>query len=327
MASDFKTIPVIGESSSSGAPPASFWFSIWCPIMGGQESKEEMSLQKDSDNSGRVKFSISMKFQARCEVISRVLRAVNIATMIQESFLCTDISPLLEKCDEPNLEEDPSVLEVVRLLDQACKEAGFFYVTGHGVSDSLIKQVKDVTHKFFELPIDEKVRIKMSSTTGFSVIERWDLGCMENLGKLWKALIHDLSRKIMRGIALALGGPVDAFEGLLTLVNQDDDITALQVRNLSGEWINAMPIPGSFVCNIGDMLKVLSNGLYEPTLHRVINNSSKYRTSIAFFYEPNFDVPMEPLDFCKQKTGGIAKFEKVIYGEHLISKVLTNFVM
>jgi hypothetical protein len=30
----------------------------------------------------------------------------------------------------------------------------------------------------------------------------------------------------------------------------------LKVRNLSGEWISAPPIPGTFVCNIGDMLKV-----------------------------------------------------------------------
>lgn len=31
----------------------------------------------------------------------------------------------------------------------------------------------------------------------------------------------------------------------------------LQVRNRSGEWISAPPIPGTFVCNIGDMLKVM----------------------------------------------------------------------
>lgn len=29
-----------------------------------------------------------------------------------------------------------------------------------------------------------------------------------------------------------------------------------QVRNLSGEWIQAKPVPGTFVCNIGDMLEV-----------------------------------------------------------------------
>ncbi|OEL13621.1 putative 2-oxoglutarate-dependent dioxygenase [Dichanthelium oligosanthes] len=121
-------------------------------------------------------------------------------------------------------------------------------------------------------------------------------------------LCRDLSRKIMRGIALALGGAVDAFEretagdpfwvlrligypvdipeeqhtgtgwntlldvdfhmwncrrrllligiGLLTLINQDDDICALEVQNGSGEWIHATAIPGTFVCNIGDMLQL-----------------------------------------------------------------------
>lgn len=37
----------------------------------------------------------------------------------------------------------------------------------------------------------------------------------------------------------------------------------LKVRNLSGEWISAVPIPGTFVCNIGDMLKV---GVFIPFL-------------------------------------------------------------
>ncbi|KAH9304901.1 hypothetical protein KI387_009305, partial [Taxus chinensis] len=73
--------------------------------------------------------------------------------------------------------------------------------------------------------------------------------------------------------------------GLLTLVNQDDDTSALQVRNCAGEWIWAVPSPGTFVCNIGDMLKVWTNGLYQPTLHRVINKNPKYRVSVPFFYE------------------------------------------
>ncbi|OMP01943.1 putative Flavonol synthase/flavanone 3-hydroxylase [Corchorus olitorius] len=54
----------------------------------------------------------------------------------------------------------------------------------------------------------------------------------------------------------------DVTNGLLALINQDDDITALQVRNLSGEWIPATPIPGTFVCNIGDMLKFTARHIY-----------------------------------------------------------------
>lgn len=39
-----------------------------------------------------------------------------------------DIGPLLAKCDDPKMAEDPSVSEVVKQLDRACREAGFFYV-------------------------------------------------------------------------------------------------------------------------------------------------------------------------------------------------------
>ncbi|KAI3991660.1 hypothetical protein MKX01_038058, partial [Papaver californicum] len=141
------------------------------------------------------------------------------------------------------------------------------------------------------------------------------------------------SRNILWGLALALDGCPEEFEaeiagdpfwvmrfignpahtnyGLLVLVNQDDEIPALQVRTLAnfglkyvsnvrnqaGEWIWEVPILGTFVCNIGDMLKIWSNDLYESTLQRVINNSPNYRVSVAFFYEPNFDDVIEPLEF------------------------------
>ncbi|MCO5586756.1 hypothetical protein L7F22_040698 [Adiantum nelumboides] len=114
--------------------------------------------------------------------------------------------------------------------------------------------------------------------------------------------------------------------GLITLVNQDAEPCALQVRNQAGNWIWAPPIPEAFVVNIGDMLKIFSNGLYQPTLHRVINNSPLYRVSVPFFLEPNFDAVIEPLEFCSDKTQANAGSAKpVIYGEHLVSKVTTNF--
>ena len=39
-----------------------------------------------------------------------------------------DVGPLVEKIDDPNMANDADLLEVVRMLDDACKEAGFFYV-------------------------------------------------------------------------------------------------------------------------------------------------------------------------------------------------------
>ncbi|CAN1139944.1 Probable 2-oxoglutarate-dependent dioxygenase At3g50210 [Linum perenne] len=319
-----------------------------------------------------------------------------------------DIGPLLAKSDDPDMGSDPGVAQVVQQLDKACREAGFFYVKGHGIPDSLVKKVKSIAHEFFQLPYEDKLKIKMTTGSGYRGYQRVGenvtkgvpdmheaIDCYTEIkpgryGALGKPIegynqwpdyppnyrelmeeyisnCTQVSRKIMQGIALALGGSPSAFKGdiagepfwvlriigypsltadanghkkpeydvgcgahtdygLLTLVNQDDDITALQVRNLSGEWISAPPIPGTFVCNIGDMLKILSNGLYESTVHRVVNDKAKYRVCVAYFYETNFDATVEPIDICIEKSGGVRKLGKAVYGEHLVSKVQTNFV-
>jgi isopenicillin N synthase-like dioxygenase len=35
---------------------------------------------------------------------------------------------------------------------------------GHGIPDSLLQEVKSVAHKSFDLPYDEKIKIKMTPT-------------------------------------------------------------------------------------------------------------------------------------------------------------------
>jgi len=96
-----------------------------------------------------------------------------------------------------------------------------------------------------------------------------------------------------------------------------------------GVWINADPIPGCVVCNIGEMWEVWTNGLYKSTLHRVIHRSFSYRVSVPFFFEPNFDSVVKPLAAAKRIQGaeGSAVSEKkpVVYGEFLLGKVGGNF--
>lgn len=53
-------------------------------------------------------------------------------------------------------------------------------------------------------------------------------------------------------------------------------------------------------------------------------------TQISFLcrtYIVNFDAVVEPAVLCREKTGGVAKYDKVVYGEHLVKKVLNNFVL
>ena len=74
--------------------------------------------------------------------------------------------------------------------------------------------------------------------------------------------------------------------GLLTILLQDD-AGGLEVKSGS-RWIAAPPLPGSFVCNIGDMLDRMTGGLYRSTPHRVRNPAPRDRLSFPFFFDPNF---------------------------------------
>lgn len=82
--------------------------------------------------------------------------------------------------------------------------------------------------------------------------------------------------------------------GDVTILWQDD-AGGLEVRARDGDWIAAPPIPGSFVCNIGDCLMRWSNDVYVSTPHRVVNRSGRERRSVAFFLDPNADAPVECL--------------------------------
>jgi isopenicillin N synthase-like dioxygenase len=47
---------------------------------------------------------------------------------------------------------------IAGLIDQACVEIGFFAVTGHGVPESVCRDLREAAHRFFALPLDVKLR-------------------------------------------------------------------------------------------------------------------------------------------------------------------------
>ncbi|HSV60003.1 MAG TPA: isopenicillin N synthase family oxygenase [Variovorax sp.] len=83
--------------------------------------------------------------------------------------------------------------------------------------------------------------------------------------------------------------------GLLTILHQDD-VGGLAVHTPQG-WVEAPPVPGSFVCNIGDMLDHMTGGLYKSTPHRVTRNTSgRDRLSFPLFFDPNFEARVQRIE-------------------------------
>lgn len=159
---------------------------------------------------------------------------------------------------------------------------------------------------------------------------------------------------LMRGMALSLGLPADWFHerytadplilfrifhyppqahqdelwgvgehtdyGVLTILLQDD-----------AGWLDAPPVPGSFVCNLGDMLDRMTGGFYRSTPHRVRNVSGRSRLSFPFFFDPNFAARIAPIDpsavvLEHDRWDGASVHEFTgTYGDYVLGKVAKVF--
>ncbi len=145
--------------------------------------------------------------------------------------------------------------------------------------------------------------------------------------------MQQLGATVMRGLALSLDLPEDHFDpfcrdpmanlrlihyppqpanplpgekgcgahtdwGALTLLMQDD-AGGLQVWDEPSQgWVDAPPLAGSYIVNLGDMIARWTNDLYRSTLHRVVNLSGRARYSVPFFYSGNPDEPVVCLPGC-----------------------------
>ena len=169
--------------------------------------------------------------------------------------------------------------------------------------------------------------------------------------RAYYAAMLDLSESLMRGLALSLDLDENYFAGFnrdplgnlrllhyppqsaqsasdefgagahtdfggLTLLLQDD-VGGLQVYdNNSDGWIEAAPIPGTFIVNLGDMIARWTNDRYRSTLHRVINRSGRERYSVPFFYPGNPDFEVACIPTCLA-PGEAPKYAPIRVEDHL----------
>ncbi|REJ06114.1 isopenicillin N synthase family oxygenase [Microbacterium bovistercoris] len=138
----------------------------------------------------------------------------------------------------------------------------------------------------------------------------------------WHAALSEVSRRLLRAWAEALGAEPSYFDdhfgepqtlikivrypgkadpepqqgvgahkdsGVLTLLWVEPGKGGLQVRR-DGQWVDAPPVPGAFVVNIGEMLEYATGGYLKATDHRVISpKAPDERISIPFFFNPALD--------------------------------------
>lgn len=292
----------------------------------------------------------------------------------------TDHVPLI---DLSRATDDAGKASVARELHDACRQIGFFYITGHGLSPDLIAQQFAWAQRFFDLPLPDKEALNMKrspSGAGYEPLgaqrldsqdanseaappdlkeafycgmeiaddhpfvraglrsygrNQWPHALPDFKAQMlaYQAAVQSVGERLMGLLALSLELPEDWFApyfdtpsitlrlikypphpddaafnqigagahtdwGGITLLLQDD-AGGLEVQTLAGEWIEAPPIAGSFVVNLGDLMARWTNGYYRSNLHRVRNGKShRNRYSVPFFYSPRPDAGITCIPTC-----------------------------
>ena len=164
------------------------------------------------------------------------------------------------------------------------------------------------------------------------------LPALEPAMKAYYLAVEDLSRRLARCMAVALGLPPDWFAdkldrhgshlrllhypapshdlepgqlrcgvhtdlGMMTILRNEAAAGGLQVRPRGSDWIDAPAIDNTFIVNIGDLLMRWTNDRWVSTPHRVTvpeaeARSRSRRLSIGYFTRPNYDAPIACIGTC-----------------------------
>ncbi|GAA4642042.1 isopenicillin N synthase family dioxygenase [Gordonia humi] len=145
----------------------------------------------------------------------------------------------------------------------------------------------------------------------------------------WQERCGRIGLRLMREWATALGASRDAFDegfadrpstliklvkypgraasdkqgvgahkdpGVLTLLMVEPGKAGLQVLR-DEEWVDAPPVPGAFVVNIGELMEWATDGYLKATMHRVVSPpAGDTRLSIPFFFNPALSSTMPHLE-------------------------------
>ena len=137
----------------------------------------------------------------------------------------------------------------------------------------------------------------------------------------WLRLLHYPS--------LNLEDPEDLFGsnphidyGFITILAQDE-VGGLQVRNVTGDWIDVPYIKDCLVMNTGEVLRHWSNGRLLATPHRVVNRTGKERYSCPFFFDPNIHSRISTLPSCVD-TGEQSKYSDTVFGDMVMNHLRSN---
>jgi len=107
------------------------------------------------------------------------------------------------------------------------------------------------------------------------------------------------------------------------------DVPGLAVRlppngPMGGAWFAPPVIPGTFLINLGNIMRRWSNDCFLSTPHGVLNDSGTDRYSIAYFHSPDPDSVIECLPSCVSADNP-ARYPPAVYRDLVLEFYRANY--
>lgn len=229
-----------------------------------------------------------------------------------------------------------------------------FYGEGGG-------DLKEAFDTAMDLPADDPDYLAGNRMLGPNVWPQEVMDHKVAVARYYDAVL-DLGKDLLRGFALGLGVPEETFvkhvtkpTSQLRLIHywETDKVAppeeqaerkrmgigahtdyelftillptapGLQVLRNDGDWVEAPPVEGTFVVNIGDMLENWSNGTYVANSHRV-DRVNEERYSFPLFFATDYDTVVSPLPDLVE-SGTESKYGPISAGDHLVAQTIQTF--
>ena len=198
--------------------------------------------------------------------------------------------------------------------------------TQFGKETAVGEKIADLKEFWHHGPnIDETYDPRIRENIPIKELQEFNVVC----AKLFKDL-HLLGMSVLQSIAIILNKPEDFFDSwvakgnsvlrlihyppvidktnllrarahadinLITLLVGAEE-SGLEVQHRDGSWIPIEAASKSIVCNIGDMMQLVTRGQLKSTVHRVVDynlGDPKPRYSIPFFLHPSPDIMLRSI--------------------------------
>ncbi|XP_070051556.1 protein SRG1-like isoform X4 [Nicotiana tomentosiformis] len=247
----------------------------------------------------------------------------------QESQAISDeaVGPIVPVIDLKKLISGDSMDSELQKLHSTCQQWGFLQVINHGVTPSILENFKREVIQLFRLPMEEKKKLwqQEDNHEGFGQLfvvsdeQKLDWSDMFYLTTLPPHIRQmDLFQKLPSNLRDIMEAYCKEIKSLAIIIlcqlaqtlRMDEkemrdlfgdgmqsirlnETEGLQVRK-DGIWVPVKPLPNALIVNIGDMMEIVSNGVYRSVEHRAVVNSNEVRLSVATFYTANLDSELGP---------------------------------